>query len=94
MYRKSEEIIDHLFIHCEFASALRLLVFNIFGIQWVMPSGVTGLLACWQGCFGRHRWIGIWNALPHRFMWCIWKERNPWCFEGQESGFRSEFHIS
>ena len=31
------------------------MVFGLFGVSWVMPQSVVGLLACWQGRFGRHQ---------------------------------------
>ena len=82
MWKKGGE---HLLSRCVFASALWLLVFSLFGIQWVMPSGVTGLLACWKSHFDRHCSVGIWNAIPHCLMWFMWKERHAWCYEGHES---------
>ena len=46
-----------------------------------MPKTVVELLACWQGNFGYHRYGVIWMAVPHcLMMWCIWRERNNWCF--------------
>ena len=37
----------------------------LFGVQWIMPSGVIDLLDCWKGGFleSRH-WNGnIWNVI-------------------------------
>ena len=43
-------------------------------------------LACWHGKFGWHRNGVIWMAvIPHCLMWCIWCERNNWCFEDSET---------
>ena len=60
------------------------MVFGLFGVSWVMPSSVVGLLACWQGHFGRLRNGVIWKIVPPCLMWCIWKERNNRCFEDSE----------
>ena len=49
-----------------------------------MPKDVVGLLACWQGRFGRHRNKAIGKAIPHCLMWCIWHERYAQVFEGCE----------
>ena len=49
-----------------------------------MPQSVLGLLACWQGRFGRHQNGYIWSIAPHCLMWCLWRERNSRCFENIE----------
>jgi hypothetical protein len=55
--------------------------YGLFGISWVMPRSVLGMLHCWQGKFGRHRNIGVWRAVPHCLMWCLWWECNGHSFE-------------
>ena len=60
------------------------MVFGLFGVCWVMPTSVVGLLASWQGRFGHHRNGDIWMVVPHCLMWCIWKERNSRCFEDSD----------
>uniref|UniRef100_A0A2N9J333 Reverse transcriptase zinc-binding domain-containing protein n=1 Tax=Fagus sylvatica TaxID=28930 RepID=A0A2N9J333_FAGSY len=47
MCKESGESISHLLMHCSAAREVWLFIFNIFGIQWVMPSGVLDLLSCW-----------------------------------------------
>ena len=54
MCKESGDSIDHLLLHCDFAHNLCSLVFYLFGIHWVMPKRVLGLLACWKEGFGRH----------------------------------------
>ena len=49
-----------------------------------MPKSVVGLLACWQGWFGRHRNGHIWIIVPHCLMWWFWRERDSRCFEDNE----------
>ena len=81
MCKCNGELVDHLFLHCPVAMDLWSMVFGLFGVSWVMPQLVVGLLACGLGRFGRH-WIGnIWRIIPHCLMWCLWKERNGRCFE-------------
>ena len=60
------------------------MVLGLFGVTWVMPHTVLGLLECWQGSFGRHRNGYIWSIIPHCLMWCLWRERNSRCFEDIE----------
>ena len=40
------------------------MVFGLFGVNWVMPSFVVGLFACWQGHFGHLRNGVIWKIVP------------------------------
>ena len=47
MCKRSEEIVDHLLLHCEVASALWYAIFSRFGLAWVMPRWVFDLLAYW-----------------------------------------------
>ena len=45
-----------------------------FGFVWSfmgVPKSVVELLACRQGCFGRHRNGHIWMIIPHCLMWCL-----------------------
>ena len=84
MCKCNSETINHLFLHCPVALELWDMVFGLFGVCWVMPFSVVGLLACWQGRFGCHRNGDIWMVVPHCLMWCIWKERNSRCFEDKE----------
>ena len=60
------------------------MVLGLFGVTWVMPHTVLGLLRCWQGSFGRYRNGYIWSIIPHCLLWCLWRERNGRCFEDIE----------
>jgi hypothetical protein len=51
--KTSGESIDHLFIHCEVASELWTVFFQLFGVAWVMPHRVSELLGCWRGQLGQ-----------------------------------------
>ena len=51
---RNGESVDHLFLLCPVAMDMWAMVFGLFGVSWVMPQYVVGLLACWQGSFGRH----------------------------------------
>ena len=41
------ESVDRILLHCGVANALRNIIFNRFGLCWVMPSSVKELFACW-----------------------------------------------
>ena len=53
-YMCNGESVDHLFLHCPVAMDLWSMVSGLFGVSWVMPHTVLGLLGCWQGSFGHH----------------------------------------
>ena len=65
----SEAEVDHLLLHCPIAKS----VFALSRVQWVMPRRVVYLLLSWQGRFERHCDKEIWKAIPHCFMWYIWR---------------------
>ena len=71
MCKRNGESIDHLLLHCPFAWDLWSMVLGLFGVSWVMPRTVLGLIGCWQGSFGRHRNGHIWSIIPHCLMWCL-----------------------
>ena len=84
MCKCNGESVDHLFLPCPVAMDMWAMVFGLFGVSWVMPQYVVGLLACWQGSFGRHRNGYIWLMVPHCLLWCLWRERNSRCFEDKK----------
>ena len=67
----------HLLLHSQ---SIVKQGFTLFGVSWVMPSGVVELLATWPG--SRHRNGVIWNIISHCLMRGIWRERNSQIFEG------------
>ena len=92
MCKKSGELVNHLLLHCPIAYDLWSMVWALFGLQLVMPHGVSDLFSSWQGSFGGHWSIDLWMAVPHYVLWCIWREQNSRCFEGKErstSDFKS-----
>jgi hypothetical protein len=49
MCKRSGKSIDHLLHHCEVTRELWVLIFHLFGVEWVMPRRVIELLASWRG---------------------------------------------
>ena len=82
--RSDEESVDHLLIHCKFASALWSEVLIMFGVQWVMPDTIASLLFAWRNWLGTYS-SKVWNLVPACLMWLVWKERNTRTFEDVES---------
>ena len=42
------ELVDHLLLHCPVTQSLWTFMLQAFGIHWVMPGSVVGLLSCWH----------------------------------------------
>lgn len=76
MCKSEEESVKHSFLHCDFARQLWSLVFSQFGVNWVMPNLVVGMLYRWKGLFGKRSNSEVWKAMLLCLWWCIWRERN------------------
>ena len=50
-----KESVNHLLLHCPLAFELRTMVWNLFGLLWVMSQSVTNLFSAWQGPFGKNQ---------------------------------------
>ena len=77
------ESVDHLFLHCPVTHTLWTFMLQAYGIHWVMPGSVAGLLSCWHQWLGKHN-SNIWNLIPGCIMWTVWLERNRRSFENKE----------
>ena len=77
------ESIDHLLLHYFVTHSLWTFMLQAFGIHWVMPGSVTGLLSGWYQWLGKHN-SNIWNLIPGCIMWTVWLERNHRSFENME----------
>ena len=69
MCKRNGESVDHLFLHCPFATDLWSMVLGLFGVTWVMLHTVLGYAA---HCFGavrvltRQLWLSSkWLYLVH-----------------------------
>jgi hypothetical protein len=85
MCKKSGESIDHLLIHCEVARDLWSYMFNLFGVEWVMPRRVIDLLNIWGSQVGCGTVKDVWRLAPLCLLWCLWRERNARNFEDVET---------
>jgi hypothetical protein len=85
MCKKKGESIDHLLLHCDTARELWSFMFSLFGIEWVMPQSVLGLLTTWGASQGHGLAKNVWRLVPHCVLWSIWRERNARLFEDVET---------
>ena len=76
MYGSAAETVDHLLVHCSFASQLWSLIFSMFGLQWVQSGTVSSMLWSWSGGRVGKRRRKAWFFAAHCLMWLIWLEWN------------------
>jgi hypothetical protein len=84
MCKKYGESVDHLLLHCDVARVVWSSFYNLFGVEWVMPSSVLDLLSGWSTLLGRGPVLRIWNQAPLCVLWGLWRERNSRLFENRE----------
>ena len=75
MAAQNEEMVHHLFIHCNFSRNVWTTLFARFGISWVMPWSVEDLLQQWYFKCQFARGRILWKFLLYAFLWKVsWKE--------------------
>ena len=85
MYKVDGESIDHLFIHCPMAKELWDIILSLFGVFWVMSRQVWELIEDWRVGMPRQGHYGIWNAISHCLMSCLWWQPNLKTFEDSKT---------
>ena len=75
-----EKTVDHFLLHCEKAHRLWSFVFGSFRISWVLRRSIANFLFGWWNWLGKNS-SKIWNLVPLRLIWCIWRKRNQLTFE-------------
>jgi hypothetical protein len=53
MCKKRGESINHLLLHCEVAMEVWNMVFQLFGVMWVMLGRLNDCLGSWRGQKGK-----------------------------------------
>ena len=81
MCLEKEETIDHLPLHCIKTRVLWDLLFNLFGLSWVLPSSVRETLLGWYGSFVGEKRKKVWRTAPLYIFWTVWKARNRLAFK-------------
>ncbi|RVW54221.1 hypothetical protein CK203_080171 [Vitis vinifera] len=62
--QRHEESIDHILLHCDKVRTLWVLLYSMFGVQWVLPATVKETLSGWNGSFVGKKRKGVWKASP------------------------------
>ena len=86
MCKHKRESIDHLLLHCEAVMEVWSMVFQLFGVTWVMSSRMKDCLESWRGQRGNRTVLQVWRMVLLCVMWCPWRERNARSFEDYELG--------
>jgi hypothetical protein len=89
--KRDGELVDHILLHCDVASALWNNIFSRFGIFWVMPRSVLDLVACWWKS-GRSRSATTWKIVHICLFWGR-RERNLRYFENLESSLEEVLEL-
>ncbi|RVW89588.1 hypothetical protein CK203_036425 [Vitis vinifera] len=71
MCLEKEEIIDHLLLHCTKTRVLWDLLFNLFGVSWVLPSSIRETLLSWHGSFVGKKRKKACRAAPLFIFWTV-----------------------
>ncbi|CAH1441010.1 unnamed protein product [Lactuca virosa] len=77
----TDEISDHIFIHCDFASAVREWIMRWCGVTLAPINTVEDLLefaSNWSQCPKKHK---VFMMICYGLIWCLWKARNDIIFK-------------
>ncbi|XP_028087859.1 uncharacterized protein LOC114288538 [Camellia sinensis] len=78
------ETVEHILLYCHFVWLLWSNIVRWWGMQWVLPGSVNGLLNWWDGCRMKKLEKKIWKVLPLAILWSTWKHRNDCIFNGSQ----------
>ena len=81
MCKHNGESTDHLLLHCEVAMEVWSMVFQLFGVTWVMPGRMKDCLGSWRRQRGNRIVLQIRKMVPLCVMWCMSRERNARSFK-------------
>ena len=73
MYKKSREFTYHLLLHYEVARDVRVSIFRVFGVEWVMPRRVVELLVSCRGQLENHCRLEARRIAHVCLIRCIWR---------------------
>ncbi|XP_028085054.1 uncharacterized protein LOC114286155 [Camellia sinensis] len=78
------ESVNHVLLFCLFIWRIWSRILHWWGIQWVIPGFVNGLLNWCTGIKLKKHEKMIWRAIPLAVLWSIWKQRNDSIFDNAQ----------
>ncbi|GMP86349.1 hypothetical protein CsSME_00039152 [Camellia sinensis var. sinensis] len=78
------ETVEHILLYYPFVWLLWSNIVRWWGLQWVLPGSVNGLLNWWDGCRLKKLEKKIWKVLSLAVLWSTWKHRNDCIFNGSQ----------
>ena len=84
LYRKDEENIEHLLLHCPMVWGILSFLLTSVGVAWVPPWLIKDWFFGWNNFPLRKSERKAWRAAPFCLFWAIWKEMNRVVFEIEE----------
>ncbi|CAN1778943.1 Putative ribonuclease H protein At1g65750 [Linum perenne] len=88
---KDSESVDHIFVHCPFASQVWFRLSSTLSIHGPLPSSFKGLFLMWKDMNCVSRFSDARNILLHGFIWHLWLERNDRIFRDSHHSVQQTF---
>ncbi|XP_028074331.1 uncharacterized protein LOC114276709 [Camellia sinensis] len=87
--QEARESLDHVMLHCSFTWKIWSAIIDWWGIQWVIPKSIEGLLIWWLGWKFRKKVNLVWKTLPAAVLWSVWSYRNECVFKAVQPNFQA-----
>ncbi|XP_028093879.1 uncharacterized protein LOC114293964 [Camellia sinensis] len=84
---KERETASHVLLCCMFSWRVWSNILGWWGVSWVQPGSVVGLLQWWTGVTCTKRLKVFWKSIPLAVLWSLWKQRNDIIFNKAQLDF-------
>ncbi|XP_026443725.1 uncharacterized protein LOC113343822 [Papaver somniferum] len=76
MCQMHSEIVNHLFLHCAYASKVWNYFLKGYDVSWLQGETLIAQLEAWKFRRGRNMGRKLWPLVIFAICWSIWDERN------------------